>query len=98
MSRPPPANERRPLEAAPPSLRGLTTAAPLKRRSRVATHARCATSPRSNDRGPIEAQKIAATEGAALVGSPRSNDRGPIEAVRLGRQPQHLVDSPRSND
>ena len=86
----PRSHDRGPIEALPtnsPSLsigigrlRGRRTAAPLKRDTTELYRRREEReSPRSNDRGPIEAGTLDHRQ-PAFAHSPRSHDRGPIEA------------------
>ena len=60
-------------------LRGQPTAAPLKRTHTVVPVGSSGSSPRSTNRGPIEAQFAAPAEDPFEF-SPRSTNRGPIEA------------------
>ncbi len=57
--------------------------APLKPEERRVTLDLTAASPRSNERGPIEAYKFGGAFWEQGI-SPRSNERGPIEAITLG--------------
>ncbi len=61
-------------------LRGLTTAAPLKQDAVFFDARREFVSPRSHDRGPVEAHSHACESQACDAISPRSHDRGPVEA------------------
>ncbi len=79
-------------------LRALRSAAPLKRLESSRGCSWAWWSPRSQERGPIEACVVAAGPSWAFA-SPRSQERGPIEArVRKGNQTGSSPRSPRSQE
>ena len=71
---------RRCKEAEELNLHALTSVAPLKHDGPEEIQAALNTSPRSHERGPVEAghKELAAT---VLGISPRSHERGPVEAA-----------------
>ncbi len=75
-----PAGLSRETPQAPADLRGQKTAAPLKRLRGARSRPPGPLSPRSKDRGPIEAYCELSVLMLRSSESPRSKDRGPIEA------------------
>ena len=69
------------LDAAP-ALRAHMSAAPLKRGKRSSVKARMLGTPRSHERGPVEAEKLGVFVDAFNDDTPRSHERGPVEARR----------------
>ena len=79
-----------------PRHRGLRTAAPLKR-GKLADVAQQRESPRSPDRGSVEAI-CPRTTSRRSAGSPRSPDRGSVEAPTVTSRRSWRGESPRSPD
>jgi len=80
------------------TLRDHVIAAPLKRLGETRNRKPIRCSPRSRDRGPVEALPNR-RKSCPVRDSPRSRDRGPVEASSLRARPARAPSlSPRSRD
>src|SRR5690606_24970130 len=79
------------------NLRALRSAASLKHEIRVTSRSSAHLSPRSSERGLVEARLAGPTLPASRR-SPRSSERGLVEAPPGGRLPSTPYRSPRSSE